>query len=199
MTPDRIQLIEGGLGAEGLRFGIIASRFNEFITSRLLAGALDVLAKAGAPDDAVRLVRVPGAFEIPLVARRLARSRRFDAIICLGAVIRGETPHFEYIAAEASRGIMQAACDFDLPVVFGVLTTDTVEQALQRSGAPEQNRGADAARTAIEMANLMKTLTGVRPLAERRASGPPADKLTQRGRANKLTRKTSGTGRRRMR
>jgi 6,7-dimethyl-8-ribityllumazine synthase len=159
MTPDAVKPVEGGLEADGLRFGIIVSRFNEFITSRLLAAALEVLAKAGARDDAIRVVRVPGAFEIPLVARRLARSGRFDAIICLGAVVRGETPHFEYIAAEASRGIMQAACDFDLPVVFGVLTTNTAEQALQRSGAPEQNRGADAARTAIEMANLMKQLT----------------------------------------
>ncbi|MBM4123974.1 MAG: 6,7-dimethyl-8-ribityllumazine synthase [Nitrospira sp.] len=153
-------MIEGTLDAAGLRFGIVASKFNEFVTGRLLAGALEVLDKAGAGREAVDVVRVPGAFEIALVARRLARSRRYDAVICLGAVIRGETPHFEYISAEASRGIAQAAWESDLPVVFGVLTTDTVEQAMERAGSPERNRGADAARTAIEMATLIKKLRG---------------------------------------
>lgn len=149
---------EGQFEASNLRFAIVVSRYNEFVTSRLLAGALDVLTKAGADEKAVEIARVPGAFEIPLVARRLARSGRFDAVICLGAVIRGETPHFEYISAEASRGIAQAAWEADLPVVFGVLTTENVEQALERAGAPERNKGAEAARTAIEMATLLRTL-----------------------------------------
>jgi 6,7-dimethyl-8-ribityllumazine synthase len=153
--------VEGSQDARGLKLGIIVSRFNDFVTGRLLAGALEVLSKAGAAEEAIQVVRVPGAFEIPLVARRMARSGRFDAIICLGAVIRGETPHFEYISNEASRGIMQASCDFDLPVIFGVLTTETVEQAMERAGAPERNRGAEAARTAIEMANLLKQLKGL--------------------------------------
>ena len=167
-----MNLIEGSQDARGLKVGIIVSRFNEFVTSRLLAGAVEVLSKAGTAEDAIQVVRVPGAFEIPLVARRMARSGRFDAIICLGAVIRGETPHFEYISNEASRGIMQASCDFEIPVIFGVLTTDTVEQAMERAGAPERNRGAEAARTAIEMANVMKQLSGpsVRKPARRRVS-----------------------------
>lgn len=159
---------EGAADARGLRFGIVVSRFNEFVTGRLLAGALEVLNKAGADERTIEVAKVPGAFEIPLVARRLARCERFDAIICLGAVIRGETPHFDYISAEASRGIAQVALDADVPVIFGVLTTNTVEQALDRSGAPERNRGADAARAAIEMANLMRAL---RP--------QPADEVTR--------------------
>ena len=147
--------LEGHQDARNLKFGIVVSKFNEFVTDRLLAGALDVLSKAGAKEDAVEVVRVPGAFEIPLVARRLAASGRFDAILCLGAVIKGDTPHFEYISAEASRGTAQAALETDIPVVFGILTTNTVEQALERAGPPERNRGAEAARTAIEMATLM--------------------------------------------
>lgn len=158
---------EGQFEASGLRFAIVVSRYNEFVTSRLLAGALDVLTKAGADEKAVEIARVPGAFEIPLVARRLARSGRFDAVICLGAVIRGETPHFEYISAEASRGIAQAAWETDLPVVFGVLTTENVEQALERAGAPERNKGAEAARTAIEMATLLKTLKATKKGVQR--------------------------------
>ncbi len=150
--------LEGHLDAGGLRFGIVVSKFNELITSRLLAAALEVLVKAGAEEQTIEVARVPGAFEIPLVARRMARSGRFDAIICLGAVVRGETPHFEYISREASRGIARAAWESDLPVIFGVLTTENVEQALERAGAPERNRGTEAARTAIEMANLMKHL-----------------------------------------
>ncbi|HET8580054.1 MAG TPA: 6,7-dimethyl-8-ribityllumazine synthase, partial [Nitrospiraceae bacterium] len=149
-----MKTLEGRLEASGLRFAIVVSKYNEFVTSRLLAGALDVLTKAGADEKAIEVARVPGAFEIPLVARHMAWSGRFDAVICLGAVIRGETPHFEYISAEASRGIAQAAWEADLPVIFGVLTTETVEQALERAGAPERNKGADAARTAIEMATL---------------------------------------------
>jgi 6,7-dimethyl-8-ribityllumazine synthase len=155
-----MKTIEGEHVATGLRVGLVVSRFNEFVTARLLAGAMEVLTKAGASEQDTVVVRVPGAFEIPLVVRRLARSGRFDAIICLGAVIRGETPHFEFISTESSRGIAQAGWDFDLPVVFGVLTTDTASQALERAGELERNRGADAARTAIEMANLLKELNG---------------------------------------
>lgn len=155
-----MRTVDGHLDAKGLRFGLVVSKFNEFVTERLLAAAVETLTKAGAGEDDLELVRVPGAFEIPLAARALARSGRVDAVICLGAVIRGETPHFEYISAEASRGIARAAMDTNRPVVFGVLTTDTVDQALARAGAPERNRGADAARTAIEMATLMRQLQG---------------------------------------
>jgi 6,7-dimethyl-8-ribityllumazine synthase len=163
--------LEGQLDAKDLRFGLVVSKFNEFVTSRLLTGALETLGKAGAAEPAIQVVMVPGAFEIPLVARRMARSGRFDAVICLGAVIRGETPHFEYISAEASRGIAQAAWESDIPVVFGVLTTENVEQALERSGSAERNRGVDAARTAIEMANLLKQMKdlGVKQPAHRSA------------------------------
>src|SRR2546425_8075914 len=129
-----MKTLEGRLDAGGLRFGIVVSKYNEFVTTRLLAGAVEVLTKAGAGDRAIEVVRVPGAFEIPLVARRLAQSGRFDAVLCLGAVIRGETPHFEYISAEASRGIARAAWEANLPVIFGVLTTDTAEQALSGPG-----------------------------------------------------------------
>lgn len=153
---------EGTQDAAGLRFAIVVGKYNEFVTSRLLAGAMEVLTKAGAGEEAIEVVRVPGAFEIPLVARRLARSGRVQCVICLGAVIRGETAHFEYICTEASRGIAQAAWDADVPVIFGVLTTETVDQALERAGAPERNRGAEAARTAIEMATLLRTLPGAR-------------------------------------
>jgi 6,7-dimethyl-8-ribityllumazine synthase len=153
-----MRVIEGHHEAVNLTFAVVVSRFNEFVTERLLAGALDALQKAGAPQQAIEVARVPGAFEIPLVARGLARSGRFNAVICLGAVIRGETPHFEYISAEASRGIAQAAWEADIPVIFGVLTTDNVDQALDRSGDMERNKGAEAARTGIEMANLMKAL-----------------------------------------
>jgi 6,7-dimethyl-8-ribityllumazine synthase len=152
--------LEGHQDARNLRFGIVVSKFNEFVTDRLLAGALDVLAKAGAKEGAIEVARVPGAFEIPLVARRLAASGRFDAVLCLGAVIKGDTPHFDYISAEASRGIAQAALDSDIPVIFGVLTTNTEQQAKDRTGGPHRNRGAEAARTAIEMATLMILMPG---------------------------------------
>ncbi len=153
-----MEIKEGTLEGKECRVGIVVSKFNEFITTRLMNSALETLHKAGVEDDNIDAVRVPGAFEIPLVARHLARSRQYDAVICLGAVIRGETPHFDYISAEMSRGIAQASWDTGIPIVFGVLTTNTAAQALERSGAPEKNRGADAARTAIEMATLMKTL-----------------------------------------
>jgi 6,7-dimethyl-8-ribityllumazine synthase len=138
---------------------IVVSTFNEVVTSRLLAAAESTLTQLGTPQNHIQVVRVPGAFEIPLIAKTLAQSRRFDAIICLGAVIRGETPHFDYICAETSRGIGRASLETGIPVIFGVLTTDTVDQAMERSGPPERNKGADAARTAIEMALLMKHLS----------------------------------------
>ena len=149
---------EGAGAASGLRFGIIRSRFNEDVTKRLLEGALDALRAGGARDESIGVVVVPGAFEIPLVASRLARSRRYDALICLGAVIRGETPHFDYISAEVSRGIARVSYDYGLPVIFGVLTTNTEEQADARSGMGKTNRGYEAAVSAIEMANLVKRL-----------------------------------------
>ncbi len=151
-------MIEGAGAASGLRFGIIRSRFNEDVTKRLLEGALDALRVSGARDESIDVVAVPGAFEIPLVASKLARSRRYDALICLGAVIRGETPHFDYISAQVSRGIAQVAYDYGLPVIFGVLTADTDKQADARSGVGKINRGYEAAAAAIEMANLMKRL-----------------------------------------
>ena len=153
-----MNVIEGSHNAQGIRFGLVVSRFNEFVTERLLASATETLQKAGASEQAIEIVRVPGAFELPLAARRLARSGRFDAVICLGAVIRGETPHFEYVSAEASRGVANAAWETDCPVIFGVLTTETVEQALARAGPAERNRGAEAARAAIEMVTLLKQL-----------------------------------------
>lgn len=153
-----MKAIKGTSGASGLRFGIVVSRFNKFVTSRLLSSALETLTKAGTSEEEIEVVRVPGAFEIPLVARTMARSGRFDAVMCLGAVIRGDTPHFEYISAEVSRGIAQASLDSDVPVVFGVLTTETVAQAIERADPQKYNRGAEAAKTAIEMANVMKQL-----------------------------------------
>ncbi len=153
-----MKLRKGSHDAAGLRFGIVASKFNKFVTSRLLAEAISALMKAGAREDDLEVVRVPGAFEIPLVARQLARSGRFDAVICLGAVIRGDTPHFEYICAETGRGILQASMDTNVPVVFGVLTTETVAQAIERADPARHNRGASAAVTAVEMANVMKQL-----------------------------------------
>jgi 6,7-dimethyl-8-ribityllumazine synthase len=172
-------MIEGAGAASGRRFAIIRSRFNEDVTKRLLEGALDALRKGGARDDSIDIVLVPGAFEIPLVASKLARSRRYDALICLGAVIRGETPHFEYISAEVSRGIARVSYDYGLPVIFGVLTTNTEEQADARSGKNGVNRGYEAAVSAIEMANLMKrlaTLPGPARQARARAARRPARK-----------------------
>ena len=149
---------EGNLEGKDCRIGLVVSKFNEFVTSRLTNAALETLKNQGVEEDHIETVCVPGAFEIPLVARHLARSKQYDAVICLGAVIRGETPHFDYISAEMSRGIAQASWETGIPIIFGVLTTNTSEQALERSGESEKNRGADAARTAIEMATLMKSL-----------------------------------------
>lgn len=151
---------EGILQGEGLRFGIIASRFNEFIGTRLLAAARDCLTRHGVSETDVDVAWVPGAFEIPLAAQRLARSHRYDAVICLGAVIRGSTPHFEHVASEVAKGVAQVQLDAGLPVIFGVLTTDTIEQAVERAGTKAGNKGWDAAVAAIEMANLMKALGG---------------------------------------
>jgi 6,7-dimethyl-8-ribityllumazine synthase len=153
-----MKLRKGSHDATGLAFGIVASKFNKFVTSRLLTECVKALTKAGATDDAVEVVRVPGAFEIPLVARQLARSGRFHAVICLGAVIRGDTPHFDYISRVVSEGILQASMESTVPVVFGVLTTDTVAQAIERADPAKLNRGADAAITAIEMADVMRLL-----------------------------------------
>jgi 6,7-dimethyl-8-ribityllumazine synthase len=152
------KIIEGDLSAKGLRFAIIAGRFNSFITDRLLAGALDALKRSGCAEEHIEIVRVPGSWEMPVVARELARGKKYDAIIALGAVIRGETPHFDYVAGEAARGLAQAAADTGVPIGFGVLTTNTVEQAVDRAGVKGGNKGFDAAMTAIEMANLMRRL-----------------------------------------
>ncbi|MBD0306191.1 MAG: 6,7-dimethyl-8-ribityllumazine synthase [Nitrospiraceae bacterium] len=170
-----MRIFEGHLDAASLRFGIVVSRFNEFVTDRLLAAALEVLKKAGVSEERIQVVKVPGAFEIPLVARRMAGSGGVDAVVCLGAVIRGETPHFEYISREASRGIAQAALESDIPVIFGVLTTENVDQALDRTGASERNKGAEAARTAIEMANLMRALPDKTARARRVSRSKKAD------------------------
>jgi len=140
------------------RFAIVSSRFNEFITNRLLAGALDCLYRHGAADEQITQVRVPGSFELPLAAQTLAAGGKFDAVICLGTIIRGQTPHFDYVAAETAKGIAHAALATQLPVAFGVITADTIEQAIDRAGAKAGNKGADAAMVAIEMANLMRKL-----------------------------------------
>ncbi len=150
--------LEGKLTARGLRFGIVLSRFNNFISERLLEGALDALRRSGAEEDDVSLVRVPGAFEIPLAAKKLAKSNLYDAIICLGTVIRGATPHFGYIATEVTKGIASISLENEVPVSFGVLVTESIEQAIERAGTKIGNKGFDAAMTAIEMANLMREI-----------------------------------------
>jgi 6,7-dimethyl-8-ribityllumazine synthase len=149
---------EGQLTAGGLRFAIVVSRFNSFITERLLAGAMDALTRAGAAADLIDVIKVPGSWEIPLVAGEVARQHRYDAVICLSAVIRGETPHFDYVAAEAAKGVAHVSAETGVPVAFGILTTNTLEQAIDRAGAKGGNKGFDAAMTAIEMANLLRAL-----------------------------------------
>jgi 6,7-dimethyl-8-ribityllumazine synthase len=151
-------IIEGKLDAKGLRFGLLVSRFNSFVSDRLVEGAIDALVRHGADHESISLVRVPGAFEIPPAARQMAASGRYDAIICLGAVIRGATPHFDYVSAEVSKGIASISIDSGIPVAFGVLTTDTIEQAIERAGSKAGNKGFDAAMAAIEMANLYQAL-----------------------------------------
>ncbi len=149
---------EGRLVGDGLRFAILVARFNDFITSKLYEGAMDGLVRHGVDPAAIDTAWVPGSFEIPVVARKLAQSGRYDAVICLGAVIRGATPHFDYVAAEVSKGIAAVALQTGVPVIFGVLTTDTIEQAIERAGTKAGNKGFDAAVTAIEMANLLRVL-----------------------------------------
>ena len=151
-----MKIIEGKLWAEGFRFGIVVSRFNSFITERLLEGALDCLRRHGCREEDIEVVWVPGSFEIPLVAKKMAKGNRYDGVIALGAVIRGETPHFDYVAAEVSKGIAAVSLETEKPVVFGVLTTDTVEQAIDRAGTKAGNKGWEAALTAVEMVNLLK-------------------------------------------
>ena len=153
-----VKCVDGELTARGARFGIILGRFNSFIGERLLEGALDTLVRHGADRSQIEVVRVPGAYEMPLAAKAMAASRKYDALIALGAVIRGATPHFEYVAGESSKGLAQVMMQFDLPVAFGVLTVDSIEQAVERAGTKSGNKGVDAAMSAIEMANLLKRL-----------------------------------------
>jgi len=152
------KIIEGKIVAKGMKFGIVASRFNDFICGRLIEGTIDALIRAGAEEKDIVIYKVPGSFELPLTAKKLAKSKRYDAVICLGAIIRGATPHFEYISAEVSKGIAVVGLETEVPVVFGVLTTDTIEQAIERAGTKSGNKGADAAMTAIEMVDLFKKI-----------------------------------------
>ncbi len=151
-------IYEGNLSAKGLKVAIVAGRFNDFIGEKLLSGAIDTLIRSGAADKDIDVVKVPGAFEIPLAVGALAVKKKYDAIVCVGAVIRGSTPHFDYVAGEASKGIARAAAKYGIPVGFGIITSDTLEQAIERAGAKSGNKGSDAALTAIEMANLLKTI-----------------------------------------
>lgn len=153
-----MKTFEGKLNAKGLRFNIIVGRFNEFIGGKLLEGAKDALIRHGAELNDIDITWVPGAFEIPLVAKKVAASKNYDSVICLGAVIRGNTPHFDYVASEVTKGIAHVSIESEVPVIFGVLTTDTIEQAIERAGTKAGNKGFDAAVTAIEMANLLKQL-----------------------------------------
>ncbi len=152
------KFIEGNLDATGLSFGIIVSRFNSFISERLLEGAVDALVRHGANESDITVARIPGAFEIPLAAQAMAESKKFDAVICLGAVIRGATPHFNYVSSEVSKGIASVSLQTGIPVAFGILTTDTIEQAVERAGTKAGNKGFDAAVTAIETVNVLKVL-----------------------------------------
>jgi 6,7-dimethyl-8-ribityllumazine synthase len=158
VPTDQPKIIEGELLARDLRFGIIAARFNDFVVEPLIRGALDALKRHGVGEKQVELVRVPGAFDIPIVARKMALSNRYDALIALGAVIRGQTPHFDYVAGECAGGVARIALESGVPIAFGVLTTDTAEQAVDRAGGKAGNKGADAALVAIEMANVLRRL-----------------------------------------
>ena len=153
------KFVEGNLDGKGLTFGIVVSRFNSFICERLLEGALDALVRHGVSDADVTIARIPGAFEIPLAAQTMAASQKFDAVICLGAVIRGSTPHFDYVASEVSKGVASVSLQTGVPIAFGVLTTDTIEQAVERAGTKAGNKGFEAAVTAIETINVIKALT----------------------------------------
>ena len=167
--------------AAGLRFGIVVARFNQRITGKLLRACLDRLAHSGVAAHDIQVVRVPGAFEIPLVARTMARANRFDAVICLGAVIRGDTPHFDYICSEVSRGIGQAALETEVPIIFGVLTTETVAQAEERADQKQFDRGGAAAQSAIEMVKVMRTISGNVGKFERGAPSNQNGRMRQRG------------------
>ncbi|MBP3400544.1 MAG: 6,7-dimethyl-8-ribityllumazine synthase [Selenomonadales bacterium] len=155
---NQVQVLEGQLLAEGLKIGIIAARFNEFITSKLLGGAMDAIVRHGGKQEDITVAWVPGAFEIPLAAQKMANSKKYDAIICLGAVIRGSTSHYDYVCAEVSKGIAHVSMDSGIPVMFGVLTTDTIEQAIERAGTKAGNKGFDCAVGAIEMADLLRKM-----------------------------------------
>lgn len=155
---NQVQVLEGQLLAEGLKIGIIAARFNEFITSKLIGGAMDAIVRHGGKQEDITVAWVPGAFEIPLVAQKMANSKKYDAIICLGAVIRGSTSHYDYVCAEVSKGIAHVSMDSGIPVMFGVLTTDTIEQAIERAGTKAGNKGFDCAVGAIEMADLLRKM-----------------------------------------
>jgi 6,7-dimethyl-8-ribityllumazine synthase len=184
--------LEGKLDAGGKRFALVAARFNNFIVERLVSGARDALERLGAAPGDIALVRVPGAFEVPPVARRLAGSGRFDAVICLGAVIRGDTPHFDYVASESARGVADVAREAPVPVIYGILTTDSVEQAVDRAGAKAGNRGSEAAMAAVEMTNLYRVIEGGaveeggeaagRPRSARYVVAPPAKRKRRSGR-----------------
>jgi 6,7-dimethyl-8-ribityllumazine synthase len=152
------KVIEGSLDAKGLKFAVVVSRFNSVVTERLLSGALDALTRTGCASDSIEVVRVPGSWEMPVVVRELAAAKRHDGIVCLSAVIRGDTPHFDYIAAEVAKGLGQTSMEFGVPIAFGVLTTNSLEQAIERAGAKSGNKGFDAAMSAVEMGNLMKRL-----------------------------------------
>jgi 6,7-dimethyl-8-ribityllumazine synthase len=152
------QIIEASLKADGKKFGIIAGRFNDFITEKLVGGAIDALTRSGAEDKDITLVKVPGAFEIPLIAKKMAVTGKYDAIICLGAVIRGATSHYDYVCSEVSKGVASVSLDFNLPVIFGILTTETIEQAIERAGTKAGNKGFDSALAAVEMANLATSI-----------------------------------------
>lgn len=153
-----VKVYEGKLVAQGLRFGVIVARFNEFITGKLLTGAMDALERHGAVKEDIEIAWVPGAYEIPLVAKKMAMSNRYDAVICLGTVIRGSTPHFDYVCAEVSKGVAHVGLETGVPTIFGVLTTETIEQAIERAGTKAGNKGFDAATSAIEMANLLREI-----------------------------------------
>lgn len=157
-TKSDMKVIEGKLNAKGLKFGIVIGRFNEFIGSKLLGGALDALNRHDADDKDIEMVWAPGSYEIPLLAKKMAKSGKYDAVICLGAVIRGATPHFDYVANEVAKGVAQAGLETEVPIIFGVLTTDSIEQAIERAGTKSGNKGFDAAMAAIEMGNLMKQI-----------------------------------------
>lgn len=163
MAADEVQVIEGNLVAGELRFAIVAARFNDLVVEPLVRGALDALMRHGAAAERVAIFRVPGAFDIPVLARKLALSKRFDALIALGAVVRGSTPHFDYVAGECAGGLSRIALESGVPVAFGVLTTDTMEQALDRAGGKAGNKGADAAIVAMEMANVLRTVDSFSP------------------------------------